>query len=200
MYAAAEAWDLELTDRSHLHCRIQSVLQHLRLVPADATCERCLKLSQSHSRWRLCYFVRFLSLYSHHFFWFPIAPHHELGDNTSSHRERSLFSSPTSTSESRKNLIVVPCDHSISLSSGPDIATLLLKQSSINSLQFTFSHGHIATQWGERMQYKVWQTICVYRDQRKDTQRTSVKENNQIPICHFSQYTERTTQGIKREK
>jgi len=128
-----------------LHRRIQSVLQHLRLVTADATCERCLKLSQSYSRWRLRYFPRFLSLYSHHFFWFPIAPHHELGDNTSWHREWSVFSSPTSTSESRKNLIVVPCDHSISLSSAPDIATLLL-QSSINNLQFTFSHGHVATQ------------------------------------------------------
>lgn len=187
MYDAAEAWDLALTDKSHLHRRIQSVLQHLRLVTADATCERCLKLSQSYSRWRLRYFARFLSLYSHHFFWFPIAPHHELGDSTPWHRERSVFSSPTSTSESRKNLIVVPCDHSISLSSAPDIATLLLKQSPINNLPFTFSHAHIATGWGETMQYKVWQTMYVYRDQRKDTQRMTLKKNNQIPICHFSE-------------
>ena len=138
--------------------------------------------------------------YSHHFFWFPIAPHHELGDSTSWHRERSVFSPPTSTSESRKNLIVVPCDHSISLPSAPDIATLLLQQSSINILPFTFSHGHIATEWGETMQYKVWQTICFYRDQRKDTQRRLWRKTIKFQYVTSLNRLKELTWGVTREK
>jgi hypothetical protein len=157
--------------------QIQSVLQHLRLVTPDATCERCLKLSPSYSRWRFHSFAPFLPLLLIGSFGSLSCPTANSATLTRSIENGVCFLRLPQHPDPGRTQSSSPVTTPSHCPVPPAISSRLLKQSSINKLQFTFPHDHTATQWGETIQYKVLQTICVSGDKRNNKQRKTVKTN-----------------------
>jgi hypothetical protein len=131
-------------------------------------------------------------------------PRRELGGSGYWHRARRVFSSPASTSGSRKAWIVVPRDHSISLSNALRHLLMSFKQSSINSSSLHSRTITPARRIGETIQSEAWQPLYVYMETNNITNKEGMwKQTISIQyLCQFPRWveteTERKTRGNNR--
>lgn len=121
---------------------------------------------------------------------FPIAPL----PRTRRHETQGMFSSPAPTSESREAWIVVPRDHSISLSSALRNPLMSFKQNSINSSSLHSRTITPARRIGETIQSEKWQPLCVYMETNKITNKEGMwRQTLKIQyLCQFPDCVEST--------
>lgn len=155
---------------------------------AHGRCERSLEPSPC-SCCHLNYFAQF-PLVLIGVICFLIAPL----PRTRRHWTQGMFSSPAPTSESREAWIVVPRDHSISLSSALRNPLMSFKQNSINSSSLHSRTITPASRIGEKIQSEKWQPLCVYMETNKMTNKEGMwKQTLKIQyLCKFPDRVEST--------